>query len=172
MTTQIQAVTPDGTVTVDGLRGRRVPLFVRIRAELPAVLIDLTYGHAVHGRVENLSVGGIFFRGADTLGEGARVLCALIVTKDGRTEEVYASGSVVHRHDHGVGVAFDEVTPRAFAVISEMIAEAGCFRMRPIEPRCPAAAESVPAGDRRGERKRPRPRKARLTRWMRARQAV
>jgi len=158
-------------VAVDGLRDRQVPLFVRIRADLPAVLVDLTFGHAVQGRLENLSVGGMFFRGADTLAVGARVLCALVVTENGRQEELYASGTVVHRHDHGVGIAFDEVTARAFTAISRMIADAGCFRMRPIEPCCPAAGPEPPRpgpkspGDGCYERRRPRPRKARMNRW-------
>jgi len=151
-----------------------VPLFVRIRADLEAVLIDLTYGHAVHGRVENLSVGGMFFRGADTLEVGTRVLCALIVPRDGRAEELYASGTIVHRHDHGVGVGFDEVTPDAFLAISAIIADAGCFRMRPIEARCPGVAAPPPpelAAGARGGRKRPRPRKARMLRWAEAHRA-
>lgn len=164
MTMRTQSTRADAVVAVEGLRDRRAPLFVRIRTDLEGVLIDLTYGHAVHGRVENLSVGGMFFRGADTLNEGTRVLCALIVTRAGRPEELYAAGTVVHRHDHGVGIAFDEVTPVAFLAISQMIADAGCFRMRPIEPRCSAAGPE-PATDRRGERKRPRPRKARVMRW-------
>lgn len=154
----------DRAVPLEGLRGRTVPLFVRIRTDLEAVLVDLTYGHAFHGGVENLSVGGMFFRGADALDVGTRVLCGLIHAEGGRTEELYANGTVVHRRDHGVGIAFDEVTPRAFGVISDMIAAAGCFRMRPIEPACPAPAR----GERRGERKRPRPRQARLRRWHQA----
>jgi len=163
--------TADTAVAVDGLRDRRVPLFVRIRADMPAVLIDLTYGHALHGQVENLSVGGMFFRGADSLDAGARVLCALVVEQGGRPEEHYASGTVVHRHDHGVGIAFDEVTPGAFLAISQMIADAGCFRMHAIEPRCPTASPAPP-DDRRGERKRPRPRKARMRKWHEARSAA
>lgn len=171
----VATMAPVPDVAVDGLRDRKVPLFVRIRADLPAVLVDLTFGHAVQGRLENVSVGGMFFRGADTLAVGARVLCALVVEEGGRAEELYASGTVVHRHDHGVGIAFDHVTARAFAAISRMIADAGCFRMRPIEPRCPAAEPAGPAGllasGRRGERRRPRPRKARMNRWAAARAA-
>jgi hypothetical protein len=164
----------DAAVTVTSLRDRRVPLFVRVRTDLEAVLIDLTYGRAIHGRVENVSVGGLLFRGADALAVGTRVLCALVVGWNGRTEEVYAAGTVVHRHDHGVGIAFDEVTPVAFQAISRMIADAGCFRMRPIEARCPSAEPAPapgPTDARRGERKRPRPRKARMLRWAAARRA-
>jgi PilZ domain len=154
----------EAAVAVDGLRGRRTPLFVRIRAAMPAVLVDLAYGRAIHGQVENLSVGGMFFRGADTVEVGTRVLCALIHEGVDGAEELYCGGTVVHRHDHGVGIAFDEVAPRAFMAISRMIAEAGCFRMRAVGPRCPAAPRE-PRDDRRGERRRPRPRKARMKRW-------
>ena len=168
MATRTQTtMAPDAVVAVGGLRDRQVPLFVRIRIDMAAVLVDLTYGHAIRGRVENLSVGGMFFRGADTLDAGTRVLCALVRQDARGSEELYANGTVVHRHDHGVGIAFDEVTPRAFAAISDMIAAAGCFRMRPIEPRCPAAGP-----ERRGERKRPRARKARMTRWVEAHPAA
>jgi hypothetical protein len=139
MVTRTEMTTPGTGVAVDALRDRQVPLFVRIRTDLEAVLIDLTFGNALHGRVENLTVGGMFFRGADSLEVGVRVLCALVVEPGARPKELYAAGTVVHRHDHGLGIAFDEVTPGAFLAISGMIAAAGCFRMRPIEPRCKAA---------------------------------
>jgi len=123
-------ISPEAPAAVGGLRERRLPLFVRIRTDMPAVLVDLTSGRAVHGRVENLSVGGMYFGGPDTLEVGARVLCALI-RKDGEyQDEFYTNGTVMHRHGHGVGIAFGEVTPFAFTVISEMIEAAGCFQVR------------------------------------------
>lgn len=162
---------PRAAESIDLMRSRRKPLFVRIRTNMPAVLVDLAYGRAIRGQVENVSVGGMFFRGADTLEVGTRVLCALIHEAPRGTEELYAGGTVIHRHDHGVGIAFDEVTPRAFAAIGRLIEEAGCFRMRAIEPRCPAAPRG-PAGDRRVGRRRPRPRKARMRRWEAANRAA
>jgi PilZ domain len=155
-----------GGVVLDGLRGRQTPLFVRIRTDMPAVLVDLVYGNSIRGRVQNLSAGGMFFRGADSLEVGARLMCALIRTDGEFQDELYVSGTVVHRQTHGVGIAFDEVTPGAFIAISDIIAAAGCFRLNAVEPRWPAHPE------RRAERKRPRPRKARMNRWNAALRAA
>lgn len=139
---------PDNAMAVDGLRGRRTPLFVRIRSDMAAVLVDLTCGDSIRGRVHNLSVGGMFFSGADALQVGARVLCALVWADGGYQNEFHANGTVVHRGGHGVGIAFEEVTPQAFTVISDIIADAGCFRMGSVEHH-PAARE------RRGGPRRP-----------------
>lgn len=120
-------------VAVDGLRGRRTPLFVRIRTDMAAVLVDLGCGDSIRGRVHNLSVGGMFFSGRDAPEVGAHVLCALVWADGGYQNEFHANGTVVHRDGHGVGIAFEEVTPQAFTVISDIIADAGCFRMRSVE---------------------------------------
>jgi hypothetical protein len=119
----------EASTAVSDLWERRTPLFVRIRTDMPAALVDLTSGHAIHGRVENVSIGGMYFTGTDTLEVGERVLCALIRTDGEYQDEFYTNGTVVHRHAHGVGIAFDGVTPFAFTVISEMVEAAGCFQV-------------------------------------------
>jgi hypothetical protein len=150
---------PAETLATNRLRGRQTPLFARIQVDILAVLVDLTNGNAIHGRVENLSVGGMFFRGTDSLDVGTRVLCTLIRTDGEYQDELYTNGTVVHRHSHGVGVAFDEVTPRAFAAISDIIATGLRSRSHNHEPCWPVASEC------RGERPRRHARNARMTKW-------
>lgn len=141
-------------VALAGLRDRSAPLFTRVAVDLACVLIDLTYGHVIRGRAADLSVGGMFVRGADSVPVGGRVLCALVRGTGAKAEELYASGTVVHRTRGGVGIAFDEVTPRAFLAIGEMIALGGGLRLKPVghPPVTPV-------------RRRPRLRRARLQGW-------
>lgn len=123
-------ISTDGAVAADGLQERRAPRFVRISSQLPAVLVDATSGRAVHGRVENLGVGGMYFSGTDALEVGAHVLCALIRTDGAYQDEFHTNGTVVHRNGHGVGIAFEEVTPFAFTLIHELMEAEGCFSVR------------------------------------------
>jgi hypothetical protein len=141
-------------VAVAELEDRTAPLFLRVAVDLPCLLIDLTYGHVVRGRVVNLSVGGMLLCGADSVPVGERVLCALVREADGRSEELYANGTVVHHAGGCVGIAFDEVTPRAFVAIGEMIAAGGGLDLQPVghPPVTPI-------------RRRPRGRRARLVAW-------
>jgi len=146
------------TVALAGFHDRTAPLFTRVAVDLPCVLIDLTYGHVVRGRVANLSLGGMRFQNADSLAVGARVLCALVQGAGAGAEELYASGTVAHRTGGAIGIAFDEVTPRAFVAIGEMIAAGGGLHLKAIGPQ-----PVTPI------RRRPRPRRARVRAWAEAR---
>lgn len=139
---------------VNGPAGRRTPLFVRARTDMAAVLVDPACGDTIRGRVDNLSVGGMFFRGAATPAEGACLECTLVWEDGGYRNEFHANGTVVHRRGHGVGIAFEAVTPLAFTVISDIIAEARCAHVRPAGRRRRAVPEC-----RAGHRSRAAPRR-------------
>ena len=141
------------------LRGRKVPLFVRIKTHLPATLIHLADGTTRFGRVTDLSVGGMFLTTRDPLPVGAKVFCCLLQQTAATTRELYAGGSVVHRNPDGMGIAFDRLTPEAFNAISDMIAASGCFLMRAIDG-C-RSERRVRQGHHRN---RARPRRRRITR--------
>jgi hypothetical protein len=158
-TNQAFADAPEA-VRVDGFDDRTAPLFTRVAVDLPCVLIELTYGNVIRGRVLNLSLGGMLFGGADSIETGTRVLCALVRGTGEHAEELYAAGTVTHRTAGGVGIAFDEVTPRAFIAIGEMIGEGGNLHLKAIWPRHEAP------------RRHARPRRARLRAWTDARKAA
>jgi hypothetical protein len=105
------------------------PRFARIGTDIPAVLVDPARGAARQGRVENLAVGGMYFHGADGPEVGTRVLCALIRWDGDYEDQFDIGGTVAHRRDQGIGIAFDRVTPFGFVVISEMVEAAGRFQV-------------------------------------------
>ena len=145
------------SVALTSLRGRKVPLFVRVDTRLSGVVMDLDNGGNKPGVAENISVGGMFFRTEDGPLVGSRLYCSLIQGEGPDAVQLHAGGTVMHRQKNGVGIAFDRITPEAFNAISDMIANTGCFLLEPIEKH-PAIQKQ----------RRERPRKRRQKRWAEA----
>lgn len=135
------ATAPSARGPAAGLRGQRSPRFVRVRTDMVAVLMDPARRGAIRGRVDNLSIGGMFFRGADAPRVGTRLECALIWEGAGYRNEFHANGTVVHRRHGGVGIAFEGVTPLGFNVLSDVVPDAAGFRTQAVPRRGPEVPE-------------------------------
>jgi len=129
---------------ITSLRERREPLFVRISVNLPGVLVSVPAGRTIPGWIENISVGGMYFRAEDPIAVGTELYCILVEADGTEGEELFAAGRVVHRDERGFGIAFEKLTPTAFNAISAMIAASGVCLLRVPSARAEGARE-VPA---------------------------